>query len=145
MKVNFKKIHKDAITPKKATDGSNGFDLVAIKKHIEFDGAGNIKYISYDTGIAITIPDGFVGLAFARSSVSNIGLTLCNGSGVIDKDYLGSISFRFYESVKNPKHYQLGERIGQLVIVSAPNFELNEVDELSDSQRGLGSYGSSGR
>lgn len=143
MKLNFKKLHKDAITPRKATDGSNGFDLVAISKRIEYDNNGSIKYISYDTGVAFSVPEGFVGIAFARSSVSNQGLSLCNGSGIIDKDYFKSISFRFYENSKTPTHYQLGERIGQLVIVAAPNFELNEVGELADT--GRGGYGSTGR
>lgn len=142
MELKFKKLHKDAVTPRRATEGSNGFDLTAISKSFKYDDKGELLYISYDTGLSFAVPEGYVGLLFARSSVSNIGLSLANGVGVGDQDFRGSISFRFYETNKNTKHYAPGDRIGQLVIVAAPSFELNEVDTLDDTARGAGGYGS---
>lgn len=144
MVINFKKLNTDAITPLKATDGSNGFDLTAISKKLIYDGKGDLLYIEYDTGIGFEIPSGYVGLGFSRSSVSKMGLALCNGTGVIDTDYRGAVSFRFYETSKNVKHYMAGDRVGQIVFLPAPRFVLNETKDLNDTQRGSGGYGSSG-
>jgi len=143
MVVNFKKINKDAITPKKATDGSNGFDLTAIAKRIGYDDKGNLLYVEYDTGIGFNIPSGFVGFAVSRSSVSKMGLSLCNSCGIIDTDFSNQISFRFYEVSKNAKHYQIGDRIGQILFIANPTFELVQTDELVDVNRGA--YGSTGQ
>lgn len=145
MGIAFKKINRDAITPVRATDGSNGFDLTAISKKIAYDDKGGLLYIDYDTGVGFNIPPGLVGIGVSRSSISKMGLSLCNSCGIIDRDYTGSVSFRFYEINSNAKHYQVGDRIGQILFISNPYQDLTEVDELVESSRGSGGYGSTGR
>ena len=83
----------------------------------------------------------------ARSSVSKTGQSLCNGIGVIDAPYRGPIKFRFYKNVLagiDSKEYEIGNKIGQLIIIPVPQFELEEVTELSETKRGAGGFGSSG-
>jgi dUTP pyrophosphatase len=85
MKVNIKKLDEKAVIPKYAKNGDAGLDLVAISRK-ETD-----NYIEYGTGLAIEIPDGFVGLLFPRSSISKMGLSLANSVGVVDSGYRGGI------------------------------------------------------
>ena len=101
--------------------------------------------IKYDTGIAVEIPPGYVGLVFPRSSVCKTGLSLANSVGVIDSDYRGSISLVFYKGAELIEAYSYGDRIGQLVIVPIPEVEFVEAEELSETERGAGGYGSTGK
>ena len=105
----------------------------------------NEKMMKYDTGIAVEIPPGYVGLLFPRSSVCKTGLSLANGVGVIDQDFRGSISFVFYKNMQCIVPYFPGDRIGQLVIVPIPAVEFVEAEELSETERGAGGYGSTGK
>lgn len=142
MKVKFKRLNPFATVPGYAKSGDACFDLVATS--IRYDDS----FIEYGTGIAIEVPQGHVGLIFPRSSVTNKGLMLKNSVGVIDSGYRGEIKFRYtviYESIRTEDLYQVGDRIGQMMILPIPTVELQEVDELSDSERGEGGYGSSGR
>lgn len=150
MIVRFKKLNPEAKTPTKATEGSNGFDLYAIN---ECGVRSDNKMLEYDTGIAIEIPKGFVGLVMPRSSISNKSIRLANSVGVIDSDYRGSIKLRFdVEPVikdgkpeVDPKDiYMPGERIAQLLIVPALEASLEEGD-LLNTERGNGGFGSSGQ
>ena len=104
------------------------------------------KYIEYDTGIAIEIPKGYVGLVFPRSSVSKLDLVQANSVGVIDSSYRNSIKVRF-KKLKDDGVcvYAPGERIAQLIILPYPMIGFNEVEKLSDSDRGLGGFGSTGK
>lgn len=137
--IKFKKLNKGAFTPTKADSGSNGFDLTAIsKKETE-------NYIEYDTGIAFEVPVGYVGLLFPRSSVSNTQLVLANSVGVLDSSYRGSARFRFKKIYGTGNIYEVGDRIGQIVFIPSPNFELQEVEELSETERGDGGFGASGK
>lgn len=122
---------------KYAKSGDAGLDLVAVS--IEETN----KYIEYDTGVAVEIPNGCVGLAFPRSSISKYDLLQCNSVGVIDSGYRGTIRFRFKRL--GPDIYQIGDKIGQLVILDIPSISLNIVTMLSDSERGTGGFGSSGQ
>lgn len=139
MKVKFKRLNELARIPSYAKHGDACFDFVATS--VEH----NSKFIEYGTGIAVEVPQGHVGLIFSRSSVSNTDLMLKNGVGVIDSGYRGEIKFRFYNLQKEDKFYEIGERIGQMMILPIPSVELEEVYELTDTQRGEGGYGSSGR
>ena len=144
MKVRFKKLVDTAVTPTYAKDGDAGLDLTSIQHTISTD----YNYIQHHTGIAVEVPKGYVGLIFPRSSVSKKDLSLANCVGVIDSGYRGEIIFRF-KFKKNTyfaglKRYENGDRIGQLIIIPYPNIELEEVDELSDTDRGEGGYGSTG-
>lgn len=139
MKVKFKKLYPDAKAPYRATIGSAGYDLTAYG----MDWYGS-KLIKYTTGIAVEIPEGHVGLLFPRSSCYKVGMRLTNCVGVLDCDYRGEISF-VYRKEHREEHYHQGERIGQLVIVPIPDVEFVEADELTETERGTGGYGSTGK
>lgn len=139
MKVKFKRLNQLAAIPSYAKHGDACFDLVATS--IEH----NSKFIEYGTGIAIEVPQGHVGLIFPRSSVTTTDLMLKNGVGVVDSGYRGEIKFRFYTLQNKDKFYEIGDRIGQMMILPIPTVELEEVEYLSDTERGEGGYGSSGR
>lgn len=143
MKIKFKKLHKDAITPSYAKEGDGAIDLTSIG--FEYDNVTNSHI--HRTGIALEIPYGFVGLIFPRGSIANKTQILSNGVGVIDSGYRGEIKFVF-KNVEDEKchfHYKKGERIGQLIIIPHPQIELEEVKELSTTERGSGGFGSSGK
>lgn len=151
MKVKIKKLHKDAVVPKYAKDGDAGMDLTAVSK--SFDDDGNIVY---GTGLAFEIPKGYVGLLFPRSSNAKKDLLLSNSVGVIDSGYRGEVLFKFKPSnvIEKPDlayipesiaKYEIGERIGQIIIMPYQDVEFIEVKELSDSERGDGGYGSTGK
>lgn len=143
MKVKFKKLHPSAITPTKAYPTDAGFDLTAIG--MEWD--ENETFLEYSTGIALEIPIGCVGLIFQRSSVSKVSQILSNCVGVIDSGYRGEIKFRFKDLVNGvpQRRYAVGEKIGQLIILPIPHIEMVESDNLSESDRGNGGFGSTGK
>ena len=143
MNVKIKKLHPDAVIPKYAKDGDAGMDLVSISMNDD-----HTDYIEYGTGLAIEIPEGYVGLIFPRSSISYKSHVLTNSVGVIDGGYRGEIKFRF-KRVLNlnsgvGNYYNVGEKVGQLIIMPYPQIELQEVEELSNTERGTGAFGSSG-
>ena len=153
MEVKIKKLYEDSILPTKAHATDAGYDLYAHSKSCDDDGN-----VVYGSGVAMEIPQGYVGLIFPRSSNAKKDLILSNSVGVIDSGYRGEISFKFkfapisniqtqeqYLSFAYSKRYEIGERIGQIIIMPYPEVEFVEVDELSDSDRGTGGYGSSGK
>ena len=140
LQIRFKKCHPAAVMPKRATDGAAGFDLTAVTCRY-----GDNGKVFYDTGIAVEIPDGYVGLVFQRSSVYKTGLMLSCCVGVIDSDFRSSISMIFNVGYGGCSPYKAGDRIGQIVFVPVPAFELVESDELSETARGMGGYGSTGK
>lgn len=135
--VNYKKLYPNSVEPKQMTTGAAGFDLTATSVEKCTNGVWE-----YGTGIAIEIPKGYCGLVFPRSSIVNTGAVLSNSVGVIDSDYRGEIFLKFY-SKKKP--YEVGERIGQLIVVACPEIKLERVNELSKTRRGEGGYGSTGK
>ncbi len=144
MELKFKKTHPDAVTPTKAHDTDAGFDLTAVS--LEYN--NELDIFEYDTGIAVEIPPGYVGFLTCRGSVSKTGFHLCNGVGTVDSPYRGSIRARFYKRMipgMRSQPYKVGDKIGQLIILELPKFELREVEELSDSSRGEGRFGSTGK
>jgi len=142
MEVKFKKLSDTAIMPVYSTDGSAGLDLFANKIGIEHFKDG-VPVIVYDTQIAIEIPVGYVGMLFMRSSIAKYSITMTNAVGIIDSDYRGPITLK-YKVVTNttPVIYTEGEKVGQLVIVPIPRIELVEKEELTETERGEGGYGS---
>jgi dUTP pyrophosphatase len=145
MVVKFKKLSPNAVTPSYAKTGDAGMDITAIAHKINTSD----NYIEYYSGLAVEIPAGYVGLLFPRSSVSKTDLNLANCVGVVDSGYRGELTFR-YKFAKDAffaslKRYQDGDRVGQLVIMPYPQIELLEVEDLSESDRGDGSYGSTGK
>jgi dUTP pyrophosphatase len=144
MKIKIKKLRPDAAIPKYAKNGDAGLDLVAITTKWNDDE----RSYEYGTGLAIEIPQGFVGFIFPRSSICKKSLMLSNSVGVIDSGYRGEIKFKFKETpIPSGRYfslYKVGEKIGQLIIVPYPQIELEEVDSLSESERGTDGFGSSG-
>lgn len=142
MKVKYKLCASNAIPPKRMTNGAAGFDLYAscVRPAFQHD----INHLKYDTDVAFEIPSGHVGLVFPRSSVCKTALRLSNCVGVIDSDYRGTVSF-VYDRRGIGTVYRVGERIGQIVFVKLPEVELEEVEELSPTDRGRGGYGSTGK
>lgn len=140
MQIKFKKLHQAAKIPTKAHPSDAGFDLTAVSVEAHDD------IFTYGTGIAVEIPEGHVGLLFPRSSIADYStLTLTNSVGVIDSGYRGEIKakFRINYNVRT-RYYEIGERIAQLIILPIPDITFVEAEELSDSDRGTGGYGSSG-
>jgi len=138
MKVKIKKLHPEAIVPSYAKPGDAGMDLTAVDISTS---ASN--HITYHTGLAIEIPEGHVGLLFPRSSVYKTGQTLSNCVGVIDSGYRGEIMLKYTLSPYGLE-YQIGERVGQLIIMPFPHVEFVEENELTQTERGEGGYGSTG-
>jgi dUTP pyrophosphatase len=138
MQVKIKKLNPIAQIPFYAKSDDAGMDLVATGFTIEQ------SYTEYFTGLAIEIPQGYVGLIFPRSSVSNTELILANSVGVIDSGYRGEIKVRFRTRMSLPskKSYGIGDKIAQLIIIPYPQIEFEEVDELSSTERGEGGFGS---
>lgn len=138
MRIKIKKLNESAVIPKYAMPGDAGMDLVAVSRRYS-----SLKdYVEYDTGIAVEIPYGYVGLVFPRSSISNYDLNLVNGVGVVDSGYRNSIRLRFKWTRGGTSMYEVGDRIGQLIILPYPQVVWEVVDELGDTERGEGGFGS---
>jgi dUTP pyrophosphatase len=137
--VKVKKLHENAVIPSYSKPGDAGMDLTIteIKEN-------NFRQISYGFGIAIEIPFGYVGLVFPRSSVKNQDLLLSNCVGVIDSGYRGEIQSTFKKTDPSEKFYKVGERGAQIIILPYPQVFMVESDELSDTERGTGGFGSTG-
>lgn len=148
MKVRIKKLHKDAVVPKKAHTTDAGFDLYCTETSIDW-----VKQeLLCHTGIAFEIPKGHVGLLFPRSSIANKPLLLHNSVGVIDSNYRGEVTAKFiitdvrkFMFLQNEVGYNPGDRICQMIILPYPNIEFEEAEELTETDRGTGGYGSTGR
>lgn len=139
--VKVKKLDPNAVIPSYSKVGDAGMDLT-ITREIE-----NTTFsVSYGFGIAMEIPKGYVGLVFPRSSVRNQDLILSNCVGVIDSGYRGELqaTFKKTEGLDSLK-YKVGERGAQIIILPYPQVFMTEVPELSDSERGEGGFGSTGK
>lgn len=143
MKVKFKKTHHLSKTPKYAKNGDAGMDLTAVS--VKSDDKNNAIY---NTGICVEIPEGYVGLLFPRSSIANKNQVITNSVGIIDSGYRGEITVKM-KSLQQSSHfckpYEVGEKICQLIIIPYPQIEFEEVEELSESERGTSNYGSTGK
>ncbi len=138
IKVKFKKLDDRGVIPNYAKKGDAGIDLIATTT------MGNGYYIEYGTDLAIEIPEGYVGYIFPRSSISNTDHYLRNSVGVIDSGYRGEIKVRMSIPSLGAKNYINGDKIAQLIIMKLPWVDIEEVDELSDTDRGEGGFGSTG-
>ena len=168
LKVKIKKLHKDAVVPTYAHSTDCGMDLTAVSR--TFDEYGNVVY---GFGLAFEIPEGYAGFIFPRSSNHKSGLLLTNSVGVIDAGFRGEVTAKFASRDYEPKtrlevvdgdrwhsgvvsrqaiepkfnenNYNIGDRVAQMVILPYPKVEFIEVDELSNTERGTGGYGSTGK
>jgi len=138
MKVHFKKLVQEAQTPKFGKPGDAGADLVATTMSNHDD------HLVYGVGLAVEIPEGMVGLIFPRSSIRQTDLFMANSVGVIDSGYRGEIFITFNVKKGATRWYQVGDRIAQLIIMPVPLVKYVEVDELSETERGIAGHGSTG-
>lgn len=145
MKVNFKKLSANAIVPTYGSEFAAGADLYACTngETVSFE-PGETKLIK--TGIAMEIPEGYAGLIYARSGIANKrGLAPSNKVGVVDSDYRGEIMVSLHNHSNQVQSITDGERIAQMVIAPFLKVEYTEVEELSDTVRGAGGFGSTGK
>jgi len=141
MQVKIKKLSPSAVIPIYAKDGDAGMDLVATSIVNE-----EVFQITYGLGVSMEIPKGFVGLVFPRSSIRKYDLSLTNCVGVIDSGYRGELqaTFRKERGVASKK-YEVGDKICQIMIIPYPPIEFKEVEELTNTERGEGGFGSTGK
>jgi dUTP pyrophosphatase len=137
MKIRVKKLDENAILPKYAHDGDAGMDVFAQNMTI------TDKYIEYETGLSFEVPKGYVMLIFPRSSVSNKHLMMKNSVGVLDSGYRGELKLRFQKNGEDV--YNIGDKIGQIIILPYPEIEFEESESLDETARGSGGFGSTGR
>lgn len=140
MKVKIKKLVSHAEVPEFKTAGAAGVDLVALDYRYDPDN----KFHEYGTGLAISLPEGYEAEIRPRSSISKSSLVLVNSPGTIDSDYRGELLVRFKEIDDREIIFDVGDRIAQLVIKEVPKVEFEEVDQLDDTKRGSGGFGSTG-
>ena len=138
MQVKIKKLNQYAVIPKYAKVGDAGMDLVITDIKGE-----NKMFITYGFGISMEIPEGFMGLIFPRSSIRKTDLILSNSVGVIDSGYRGEIQATFKKV--GLQKYEIGDRGAQIIIMPHPHVDFVEVDELTNTERGEGGFGSTGK
>lgn len=144
MEIKIKKLNDNAVMPAKAHATDAGFDLYCTSIEIDWEK----RQLVCHTGLAFEIPDGYVGLIFPRSSVSNKPLMMANSVGVIDSGYRGEVTAKFnITGMKEiyANNYQVGDKIAQMIIIPYPEINFVESEKLSDTDRGSGGYGSTGR
>ncbi len=143
-KINIRKLNENAVIPTYGSQFSAGADLYACTDSDIVIAPGQTVMIH--TGIAMEIPEGYAGLVFARSGLATKkGLAPANKVGVIDSDYRGEIMVSLYNHGSEPQTVCNGERIAQLVITPFLTADFEPVNELSDTARGAGGFGSTGK
>ncbi len=144
MQLKVKKLAEGAVLPTYGSDLAAGADLHACTGHDVGIPAGETRMIR--TGIAVEIPEGYVGLVFARSGIaSRRGIAPANKVGVIDADYRGEVMVALHNHSQFDAVIEDGERIAQLVIVPYLTVDYTWSEELSDTERGAGGFGSTGK
>lgn len=143
MTLKIKRLTEDAIMPIRAHKGDAGIDLTCTGITQEINECGQLILV-YHTGLAVEIPEGYVGLLFQRSSVYKKSISMTNAVGIIDECYRGEIMAKFRSTTDVvPAIYKPGERFAQLVIVPYLDVQIEEASELTETERGEGGYGSS--
>ena len=140
MKIKLKKLHKKAIIPKHAHSSDAGLDLFTI---ISFEMTPNERK-SIPTGIAIEIPEGYVGLIWDKSGLSH-KYGIKSFGGVIDSGYRGEVFVGLMNLSNKTFKFEAGHKIAQLLIQKVESVEFKEVKESSDTPRGRGAFGSTGK
>lgn len=142
--VRIKKLHPDAVIPTYGTPFAAGADLYACMDSSVTIEPGQTQFIH--TGLAVEIPVGFAGLVYARSGLAcKKGIAPANKVGVIDADYRGEIMVALHNHSSEVVTIESCERIAQLVITPFLTAQFEETDELGDTERGEGGFGSTGR
>lgn len=144
VKVNIKKLNENAILPTYGSEYAAGADLYAC--NTEKITIESHKTVLVPTGLSMEIPEGYAGLIYARSGIaSKRGLAPANKVGVVDSDYRGEVMVALHNHSDIDAEIDVNERIAQLVIAPFLKVEFNETNELSDTVRGEGGFGSTGK
>lgn len=143
-KIRVKKLREDALLPTYGTAGAAGADLYACLDEMLTIGPGETAFVP--TGIALEVPAGCAGLVYARSGLAcKRGLAPANKVGVIDSDYRGQIMVALHNHGTSSQKISSGERIAQLLITPVLTPVYEEAEELSDTARNVGGFGSTGK
>ncbi len=137
--LEIQKLHPDAKVPTRAYEHDAGLDLTSVETHTLKPGEGKI----FKTGIAIALDPGYVGLVWDRSSMGKKGIKTLGG--VIDSGYRGEVGVILWNISHEPQTIQSGERIAQLLVQAVATPQTKEVADLSQTERGTGGFGSSGK
>jgi dUTP diphosphatase len=142
VKLSVRRLDRRAVLPTRAHDGDAGLDLHALEDSSLDPG----QRASIPTGIAVEIPEGHAGLVLPRSGLAlRHGIALVNAPGLIDSGYRGELRVLLLNTDRSqPFRISAGDRIAQLLVVRAESTVVLEAEELSDSARGAGGFGSSG-
>lgn len=140
--IKFVKLIDTAIIPTRAHASDAGFDI-ATPIDITIPASGH-QPTKLEIGIAMAIPDGYMGMILPRSSTGSKGLRMANTAGIIDAHYRGPIKVFLLNDSDKPLRFTAGQRILQLIIVPVAQFGSIEVDELSKTDRAHGGFGSTG-
>lgn len=139
--IKFKRLTNDALLPVYKTDGASGMDVTTIDNYNL--APGEIKI--FQTGLACAVSKGFELQVRSRSGLSSKhGIAVVNGVGTVDSDYRGQIGVPLINLSKNYFHIQKGDRIAQLVVCPVKQVKIVEVDDLDETTRGDGGFGSTG-
>ena len=140
MNIKIKKLHPDAIVPTYGTAGAACFDLYAL------DGKHNSRQVHVSTGLAFEVPEGHVMMVYSRSGMGiKQGVRLANCVGVIDSDYRGEVMVVLHSDRDPWPQVHYGDRIAQAMIIPVDQVSFDVVEELSNTDRGTGGFGSSGK
>ena len=143
MNIKIKKLKDNAVVPTRGSKYAAGADLYSAENDLYIE---DRQTVMIGTGIAMEIPEGYVGLVYARSGLAcKEGLAPANKVGVIDSDYRGEIKVALYNQSGQKKLVKNGERIAQIVIAPFLAPEFTEVSELDETARGEGGFGSTGK
>ena len=144
MKINIKRLTETAILPERGSAYAAGYDLFAdVNESVEIQ-PHETKLIG--TGLAMEIPEGYFGGVFARSGLSSKeGLRPANCVGVVDADYRGEVKVALHNDGEVVREIKVGQKIAQLVVVPFLGVEFDEVENLSETVRGVGGFGSTGK
>ena len=142
--VRVKKLHPNAKLPTYGSPEAAGADLYACLEEAVTIQPGEVYWVP--TGIALEVPKGCAGLVYARSSMgAKRGLAPANKVGVVDSDYRGEIKVVLLNHSKQPQTLEPGERVAQFVITPVLTPAYEEAEDLSDTSRGIGGFGSTGK
>ncbi len=142
VEVKVKKVHKDAQLPKIATQGSACFDLHCVEDFVMSNGC----FFKARTGLVFEIPTGFCIEVLPRSGMGARGIIIPNSPGIIDSDYRGEVMVMLYGLfIKSHEIFTKGSRIAQCRIVPVTSLTFKEVSEVTDTRRGAGGFGSTGK
>jgi len=142
MEIRIKKLNEKAIIPTSGSPYSAGYDIYSLED-LEVE-AG--KTALAKTGLALEIPEGYFGAVYARSGLaSKKGLRPANCVGVIDSDYRGELIVALHNDSEKTQKVVQGDRIAQLVITPYLSVEFKETEELSETKRQIGGFGSTGK